>query len=45
VIPASRGEKRTLRHPPEFVEREKQFRHFERALAWERAHLARLLRS
>jgi hypothetical protein len=45
VIPASRGEKRTLRHPPEFVEREKQFRHFDRALAWERAHLARLLRS
>lgn len=45
VIPASRGEKRTLRHPPEFVAREKEFRHFERAIAWERAHIGRLLRS
>jgi hypothetical protein len=32
-------------HPPEFVAREKEFRHYERAIAWEKAHLSRLLRS
>lgn len=32
-------------HPPEFVEREKQFRHYERALRWEAQHIGRLLRS
>lgn len=31
-------------HSPEFLERERGFRHYERALAWERKHLARLLR-
>jgi hypothetical protein len=45
VIPASRGAGRSLLHPPEFRERERQFRHYERAIAWERAHIARLLRS
>ena len=39
------GEKRTLVHPPEFVAREKHFRHYERALAWEKHHITRLLRS
>jgi hypothetical protein len=45
VIPGSRGLGRVNLHPPEFKEREKQFRHFDRALQWERRHVARLLRS
>lgn len=32
-------------HPPEFREREQRFRHYARAIAWERAHIGRLLRS
>lgn len=35
--------RRTL-HPPEFLEREREFRNFERALEWERRHISRLLR-
>lgn len=45
LIPASRGPGRALTHPPEFRARERMFRHHERSLAWERAHLARLLRA
>jgi hypothetical protein len=45
VIPGSRGLGRVNLHPPEFKEREKHFRHFERAMQWERRHVARLLRS
>jgi hypothetical protein len=45
VIPGSRGLGRVNLHPPEFKEREKQFRHFERALEWERRRVVRLLRS
>jgi hypothetical protein len=45
VIPASRGLGRVNFHPPEFKERERQFRHFERALVWEKRHVGRLLRS
>jgi hypothetical protein len=45
VIPGSRGLGRVNLHPPEFKEREKQFRHFERALDWERRHVSRLLRT
>ena len=45
VIPGSRGLGRVNLHPPEFREREQQFRYFERALAWERRHVGRLLRS
>ena len=41
----ARGDGRRLLHPPEFREREREFRHHERALAWERAHLHRLLRA
>ncbi|MBX3263752.1 MAG: hypothetical protein KIS78_19855 [Labilithrix sp.] len=36
---------RRVLHPPEFLERERHFRNFERALEWERRHIARLLRS
>jgi hypothetical protein len=49
VIPASRpfvpGRRRALLHPPDFVAREREFRHFDRAVAWERAHIVRLLRA
>jgi len=36
---------RRVLHPPEFLEREREFRNFERALEWERRHIARLLRT
>lgn len=36
---------RRVLHPPEFLEREREFRHFERALEWERRHIGRLLRA
>ncbi len=45
AMPVTRGAGRRLLHPPEFREREREFRHHERALAWERAHLHRLLRA
>jgi hypothetical protein len=45
VIPGSRGLGRVNLHPPEFKEREREFRHFERSLVWEKKHIARLLRS
>lgn len=31
-------------HPPEFLRRERDFRYFDRAIAWEEAHITRLLR-
>jgi hypothetical protein len=45
VIPGSRGLGRVNLHPPEFKERERQFRFFQRALDWEKKHVARLLRT
>jgi hypothetical protein len=36
---------RRVLHPPEFLEREREFRKFDRALDWERRHIARLLRA
>jgi hypothetical protein len=45
VIPGSRGLGRVNLHPPEFKEREKLFRYFDRALEWERRHVGRLLRT
>jgi len=45
VMPASRGAGRALLHPPEFRRREEQFRHYERAIAWEKGHIGRILRS
>lgn len=45
VMPHTRRAGRRNLHPPEFHEREREHRHYERAMAWERAHLARLLRA
>jgi hypothetical protein len=45
LVPASRGHSRANLHPAEFRERERGFRFYERALAWERAHIGRLLRA
>jgi hypothetical protein len=45
VIPGSRGLGRVNLHPPEFKERERQFRHFQRSLDWERRYVTRLLRT
>ena len=45
VIPASRGPGRGLLHPPDFRQREEQFRHYDRAIAWEKSHIGRILRS
>jgi len=36
---------RRVLHPPEFLEREREFRKYERALDWERRHIGRLLRA
>lgn len=36
---------RRVLHPPEFMERERLFRKYDRALEWERRHIARLLRA
>jgi hypothetical protein len=45
VMPSTRGDGRRNLHPPEFLARERSFRHFERATAWEKGHISRLLRS
>jgi hypothetical protein len=44
VIPSSQGCGRRMLHPPAFIAREREFRDYERAMAWERAHVSRLLR-
>jgi hypothetical protein len=44
VIPSSHGSGRRMLHPPVFQARERLFRDFDRAHAWERAHIGRLLR-
>jgi hypothetical protein len=45
VVPSSHGNGRRMLHPPLFKVQERMFRDFDRALAWERAHIGRLLRS
>jgi len=45
AVPGSRGLGRVNLHPPEFKDRERQFRYFERSLEWERRHVVRLLRT
>lgn len=45
VLPQTQGHGRRMLHPPSFIARERLFRDYERALAWEKAHIGRLLRS
>lgn len=45
VVPEVRQGRRTILHPPEFLRREREFRHYERAAAWEHKHIDRLLRA
>src|SRR5690606_25295361 len=45
VRPGVRVGGRTQLHPAEFLRRQREFRHHERAVAWERRHIDRLLRA
>lgn len=45
VVPGVRNGRRSELHPPEFQRREREFRQYDRAIAWEAAHIDRLLRS
>lgn len=45
VIPPVKVGRFTLMHPPEFQRRERAYPQYERAIAWENAHLDRLLKS
>ncbi|KYF50702.1 hypothetical protein BE08_29165 [Sorangium cellulosum] len=45
VMPATHGNGRRMLHPPQFLARERLFRDYERALAWERDHVGKLLRT
>lgn len=45
VMPSVQVAGRSVFHPPEFLRREREFRHYERAVAWERKHIDRLLRA
>jgi hypothetical protein len=45
LIPAGTSGRRDTVHPPELLEREREFRHYERALAWEERNIGRLLRA
>lgn len=45
VVPPVRVAGRTLLHPPEFTQKERLFRHYDRAIAWEEAKINRLLRA
>jgi hypothetical protein len=45
-VASARGQvQRRVLHPPEFLERERTFRNYERSMDWERRHIARLLRA
>lgn len=45
VIPMDEAGGRAIVHGEEFARRERKFRHYERAIAWEARHINRLLRS
>jgi hypothetical protein len=45
VVPPMRVGGQSILHPPGFLRRERLFRHYERAIAWEEAHITRLLRA
>ncbi len=44
VMPATRVAGRRILHPAEFRAREREYRHYEKAIAWEKAHIDRLLK-
>jgi hypothetical protein len=44
VVPPLRVGGQMQLHPPEFLRRERDFRYYDRAIAWEEAHITRLLR-
>jgi hypothetical protein len=44
VLPATRANGRRMLHTPEFRLRERGFRHYARAVSWEKSHLDRLLK-
>jgi hypothetical protein len=44
VVPPIRVNGHLQLHPPEFLRRERNFRYYDRAIAWEEAHITRLLR-
>lgn len=44
LVPSIRDGGRTVLHTPEFQRREREYRHYERALEWEKKHIDRLLR-
>jgi predicted metal-dependent hydrolase len=43
LIPAVKDGGRAMLHGPDFLRREREFRHYERAIAWERKNIHRLL--
>ena len=43
LIPAGTSGRRDTVHPPELLRREREFKHYERALAWEKKNIGRLL--
>lgn len=45
VVPSMKEGGRALLHSAEFLRRERQFRHYERAMEWERKHIHRLLKA
>lgn len=46
IAASARGQvARRVLHPPEFLERERDFAKYDRALEWERRHIGRLLRA
>lgn len=45
VVPAVCLGGRSVLHSPEFLRRERTFKHYERAIEWERKHIDRLLRA
>jgi hypothetical protein len=45
LIPAMRVAGRAVLHSEEFLRREREFPHYERAIAWEHKHIDRLLRA
>ncbi len=45
LIPAVRVGGRAVLHSQEFLQREREFAHYERAIAWEQKHIERLLKA